>query len=138
VNLQPLLDASPAIQLHFATVMPAFFIGAWQLIVSRKGSPGHRMVGKIYLVLMSITSVAAFFIPSFSSFSVGGGPIRLGLLHLFIPLTVFSVWRTRKALREGDIATHRSSMMGMYFGGLVIAGLLTFLPGRVMWRMFFG
>ena len=29
-------------------------------------------------------------------------------------------------------------MRGLYFGGLIIAGLLTFLPGRIMHRMFFG
>jgi uncharacterized membrane protein len=29
-------------------------------------------------------------------------------------------------------------MRGMYLGGLVIAGLLTFIPGRIMYRMFFG
>ncbi len=29
-------------------------------------------------------------------------------------------------------------MTGLYFGALVIAGLLTFLPGRLMWRVFFG
>jgi hypothetical protein len=28
-------------------------------------------------------------------------------------------------------------MRGVYFAGLIIAGLLTFIPGRVMYRMFF-
>ena len=60
VNLQPILDAPFAIQLHFVTVVPAFFLGAWQLFASRKGSPSHRLIGKIYLALMSITAVAVF------------------------------------------------------------------------------
>jgi uncharacterized membrane protein len=138
VDLQPILDAPIAVQLHFVTVVPAFFLGAWQLLASRKGSPSHRLIGKIYLTLMSVTTVAAFFIPSFSSFSIGVGPIRLGLIHLFIPLTVNGIWQTRKALRTGNIAAHKASMRGMYIGGLIIAGLLTFLPGRIMYRMFFG
>jgi uncharacterized membrane protein len=138
VSLQPILDAPFAIQVHFLTVVPAFFLGTWQLFASRKGSPSHRLIGKIYLTLMSITAVVAFFIPSFSSFSVGSGPIRLGLIHLFIPLTINGVWQTRKALRTGNIAAHKASMRGLYFGGLIIAGLLTFLPGRIMYRMFFG
>jgi uncharacterized membrane protein len=137
VSLQPLLDAPFAIQFHFLTVVPAFFLGAWQLFLSYKGSPSHRLLGKIYLTLMLATSVAAFFIPSFTSFSIGGGPIRLGLIHLFIPLTLNGIWQTRRALRTGNIAAHKASMRGMYFGGLLIAGLLTFLPGRVMYRMFF-
>jgi uncharacterized membrane protein len=138
VDLQPLLEAPVTVQLHVATVVPAFFLGAWQLLASRKGSSSHRLIGKIYLTLMSVTAMVAFFIPSFSSFSVGAGPIRLGLIHLFIPLTVHGVWRTRKALRAGDIAAHRASMRGLYFGGLIIAGLLTFLPERIMYRIFFG
>jgi len=138
VDLTPILEAPLSIQLHFVTVVPAFFLGAWQLIGSRKGSTSHRLIGKIYLTLMSITAVAAFFIPSFTSFSVGAGPIRLGLIHLFIPLTVNGIWQTRKALRTGNIAAHKASMRGLYIGGLIIAGALTFLPGRVMYRMFFG
>ena len=138
VNLQPILEAPFAIQLHFITVVPAFFLGAWQLLISHKGSASHRVIGKVYLTLMSITAAAAFFIPSFSSFSVDAGPIRLGLIHLFIPLTVHGIWRTRKALRTGDIAAHKASMRGLYIGGLIIAGALTFAPGRIMWRIFFG
>ncbi len=137
MNLRPLLNAPLAIQLHVFTVVPAFFLGAWLLVVSRKGSDAHRLAGKIYLTLMFATAVVAFFIPSFMSVSLGAGPLRLGLIHLFIPLTIFSVWRTRKALREGNIKAHRASMMGLYFGGLVIAGLLTFIPGRIMFRIFF-
>jgi uncharacterized membrane protein len=53
-------------------------------------------------------------------------------------LTVFSVWRTVRALRAGNIPAHRASMRGLYIGGLIIAGLLTFAPGRIMYRMFFG
>jgi uncharacterized membrane protein len=82
--------------------------------------------------------VAAFFIPSFTPFSIGVGPVRLGLIHLFIPLTINGIWQTRKALRTGNIAAHKASMRGMYFGGMMIAGALTFIPGRIMHRIFFG
>jgi uncharacterized membrane protein len=29
-------------------------------------------------------------------------------------------------------------MTGLYFGALVLAGLIAFMPGRLMWRVFFG
>jgi uncharacterized membrane protein len=29
-------------------------------------------------------------------------------------------------------------MAGLFLGGLIIAGVLTFIPGRLMWRLFFG
>lgn len=136
MNLEPLLSASPAILLHFFTVVPAFVLGTYQLFISRRGSPTHRLVGKIYLVLMSVTAVAATFIPSFSSVSLGLGPLRVGLIHLFVPLTIWSVCSTRLALRAGNIHAHAASMRGLYIGGIIIAGLLTFAPGRIMYRMF--
>jgi uncharacterized membrane protein len=138
MDLAPLLDAPLAVRLHVATVVPAFFLGGWQLLASRKGSPSHRVIGTVYLTLMLVTAVTAFFIPSFSSWSLGAGSIRVGLIHLFIPLTFYGVWGTWKALRTGDIAAHRASMRGLYLGGLIIAGLLTFMPGRIMHRIFFG
>jgi uncharacterized membrane protein len=138
MDLQPLLESSFAVRLHVATVVPAFLLGAWQLLASRKGSPSHRVIGTVYLGLMVVTAVSAFFIPSFSSYSLGAGRIRVGFIHLFIPLTFFGVWGTWRALKSGDVAAHRASMRGLYLGGLIIAGLLAFTPGRIMHRMFFG
>jgi uncharacterized membrane protein len=33
---------------------------------------------------------------------------------------------------------HRSTMIGLYVGALVIAGLFTFVPGRIMHKVLFG
>jgi uncharacterized membrane protein len=138
MTLQPLLNAPLPIQLHVMTVVPAFFLGTWLLFGSTKGSPRHRLVGKIYLTLMAITATAAVFIRSFSGLSVTIGPLKLGLLHLFVALTAWSIWRTLRYVKAGEIEGHRHSMRGMYFGALIVAGLLAFAPGRIMYRMFFG
>jgi hypothetical protein len=42
--------------LHLATVLPAFAIGAFQLI-RRKRTPSHKLLGKIYMVLMLVTAL---------------------------------------------------------------------------------
>ena len=59
MTLQPLLDAPLAVIVHFATVVPAFFLGTWLLFFSTKGSPYHRLAGKVYLTLMGVTAFAA-------------------------------------------------------------------------------
>ena len=138
MTLEPILAAPLAVQLHFVTVVPAFVVGTWLLFFSRKGSPRHRLLGKVYLGLMAATATAALFIRSFSGLSVDVGPLRLGLLHLFVPLTAHGVYGALATIRAGNIAGHRSAMRGLYFGGLIIAGALAFAPGRVMYRMFFG
>jgi uncharacterized membrane protein len=119
-----------AIQIHLATVIPGFFLGTWLIFFSTKGSRYHRILGAMYMVLMTITSFAAMFIRSLS-------PGQLSWVHIFIPVTLFGVASAIWSIRRGDVKGHRASMLGVYFGGLIIAGGLTFLPGRLMYRLFF-
>lgn len=121
-----------------ATVVPAFLLGTWLLFGSTKGSPWHRLAGKTYLVLMAVTAAAATFIRSFADLSITIGPLKLGLIHLFVLLTFHGVYGALATIRKGDIDGHRGAMRGLYFGGLIIAGGLAFAPGRIMYRMFFG
>ena len=37
-----------------------------------------------------------------------------------------------------DVTVHRRTMLGLFIGGLVIAGIFTFVPGRVMYHVVFG
>jgi uncharacterized membrane protein len=120
-----------AIQIHLATVIPGFFLGTWLIFFSTKGGRFHRVLGSIYLTLMTITSVAAMFIRSLN-------PGQLSWIHIFVPLTLFGVFSAIWRIRRKDVTGHRAAMLGVYFGGLIIAGALTFYPGRLMYRLFFG
>ena len=75
MTLEPLLNAPFAIQFHVATVLPAAVLGAF-LLARPKGTPSHRLLGKIWLVLMVMTSLSTFFIHGINT--VGGfSPIHL-------------------------------------------------------------
>lgn len=137
MTLDPLVRAPLAVQLHVLTVVPAFVLGTWLLFFSPKGSRWHRVLGTAYLTLMTITSLAAIFIRAFGSLSIAVGPLRFGLFHVFVPVTLNGIVGTILALRAGDRSGHQRSMLGVYFGGLLIAGVLAFLPGRIMHRIFF-
>jgi uncharacterized membrane protein len=128
MNFEPLRHAPLAVQLHLATVIPAFFLGSWQLLVSRKGSGVHRTAGYLYLALMGTTAVIALFIHGL----MPGGPLGLSPLHLLVPLTLHGAWQSVRTARRGDIQAHRRAMKGLYVGALVIAGSLSFLPGRLL------
>ncbi len=130
MDWSPILESSLPIRVHFFTVVPAFFIGTWMIFLSTKGAPVHKRLGYVYFGLMLVTSFASFFIRSPS-----GG---LTLIHLFIPLTVVSVTSAFWAIKKGDVKGHRNAMYGLYVGALIIAGALTFLPGRRMYAVFFG
>jgi uncharacterized membrane protein len=135
MNWQPMLDASLAIQLHFYTVIPAFVLGTIQMILP-KGTRIHRWNGYAYMVLMMLTATAAIFIPSF----MAQGRIldRFGYIHLFVLLTYVSVPLALYNARKGNVAAHKHAMIGLYIGGILIAGGLAFAPGRLMHDMLFG
>lgn len=136
MNLEPLLTAPLQIQVHLLTVLPAFALGTWLLWLSSKGSQTHRVFGRLYLGLMSVTAVSATFIKAYMAPSVAIGPLRFGPLHLLVLLTGWSIWTAVTSARRGDIAAHRGTMRRLYFGGLIVAGVLALAPGRVLHRMF--
>jgi uncharacterized membrane protein len=80
---------------------------------------------------MTVTATAAIFIHQLR-------PGSFSLLHLFVVLTYWSVFSAIWNLRRKNIRGHQMAMIGLYVGGLLIAGGLTFLPGRIMHRLFFG
>lgn len=140
MTLQPVLNAPWPVILHFFTVVPAFFLGAWLLLASTKGSRPHRSVGVSYLVLMSITAASTLLIsapPAWPHVDLGHG-MRLSFIHLFIPLTASGVYNGIARVRRGDITGHRRAMIRLFVGALVIAGVLAFMPGRIMHAVVFG
>lgn len=121
------------VYLHLATVLPAFLIGTW-LLLNRKGTPHHRLLGKVYMVLMLTTAVTALFIPALLGPRLWN---HFGFIHLFSLLTIYTVPTAYLAARRHDVTTHRSSMIWLYIGGLVIAGAFAFGPGRLLNRWLF-
>ena len=135
MSLAPLFAAPFAVQLHVFTVVPAFFLGSWLIFFSRKGARRHRLAGYIYLALMTVTSIAVLFVHTI----MPDGPFYgFSPVHLFVPLTLAGVVGALYYARRHNIKAHRKSMLGVYIGGLLIAGSLTLLPGRIMHSVFFG
>lgn len=113
---------------HLATVLPAFAIGTW-LMLRRKGSANHRTWGKIYMGLMLITAAISLFMPAVV------GPRLLnhfGFIHLFSVSVFFTVPMALRAAIRHDVRTHKGNMIGLYVGGLLIAGSFAFMPGRLL------
>jgi len=135
MNLAPLVHSPLAVQIHVATVVPAFLIGTYLIFVSRKGARHHRVLGYIYLTLMTITATAALFVHALMPNSPFFG---LSPIHLFVPLTLFGVVGALRGAWTHNVRLHKRAMLGVYIGGLLIAGTLAFLPGRIMHTVTFG
>jgi uncharacterized membrane protein len=126
------------IQLHWATVMLAFFAGLLQLLLS-KGTIRHRWLGRFYAVMMMATASAAFFIRRGDVSGLEYLTFKgMSWIHIFIPLTMISIPLGVRAARQGRIGVHKAHMVGTFVGAILIAGLFTFVPGRRMHLLFFG
>lgn len=124
----------PLAYAHLATVLPAFAIGTY-LLIRRKGTPLHRLLGKLYMLLMLVTAAITLFMPA----AVGPKLFNhFGFIHLFSLLALYSVPSAYLAARRHDVRTHKGNMIGLYIGGLVIAGGFAFMPGRLLHSWLFG
>jgi uncharacterized membrane protein len=120
--------------LHLATVVPAFLIGAFQFF-RRKGTPSHRLLGKIYMLLMLATAVITLTMPA----EVGPRLLgHFGFIHAFSFLALVNVPIAYVAARRANLKVHRAAMLGLYFGGILIAGAFAFSPGRMLHAWLFG
>ena len=131
MTLAPLLAADGAIRLHAFAAMAAFILGAVQL-GAPKGTIPHRTIGWVWVVLMLAVSVSAFWIHTIRLWGPWS-PIHLLAIFTLVMLPVAVLHARRHRVRQ-----HRIAMLSLFFGALVIAGLFTLFPGRIMSTVVFG
>lgn len=131
MDFEPLLAATPAIQFHAFAAMGAFVLGLVQF-AGRKGTTPHRMIGWVWVTLMLIVAVSSFWIHNIRLWGPWSPIHFLSIFALItLPLAVY-------AAHKHKVATHKRAMISIFFGALVIAGLFTFVPGRIMHAAVFG
>jgi len=131
MSLEPLLQASPTIQIHASAAMSAFVLGIVQF-TAPKGTIPHRAVGWLWVAIMAVVSVTAFFIHEIRLW----GPFSP--IHLLAIYTLIALPLAVRHARRHAVQHHSRAMIGIFTGGLIIAGLFTFLPGRLMNAVAFG
>jgi uncharacterized membrane protein len=118
-----------SIQTHIVGVTAAIVIGV-VILTLPKGTGLHRTIGWSWVTAMSVVAITSVWMVA----DVGG----INPLHAFTAVTVVSLYVGLTGIRRGDVRRHAGAMMGLLLGGLLLAGVFAFIPGRTMWRMFFG
>ena len=90
------------------------------------------MIGSIWVLSMIAVCLSAFFIHELRVWGPWS-PIHPLAISTLVMLPV-AVWRAHRH----EVTRHRRAMLGLFLGALVIAGLFTFLPGRIMHAVFVG
>ena len=131
MSLAPLLDAAPAIPFHAFAAMAAFALGLVQL-AAPKGTLPHRTLGWIWVALMAFVAVSSFWI---HQIRLVGPWSPIHLLSIFTPIMlVVGVM----AARGHNVRRHKITMISIFAGALLVAGLFTLVPGRIMHTVIFG
>lgn len=119
---------TPVIAAHAAAAFTAVVLGA-ALLAGRKGHRAHRVAGWIWVMMMAFVAGVSFAIR---------GPDGFSWIHGLSAYTLFALgWGVLMA-RLHRVRHHRSTMVAMYIGALVITGLFTLLPGRLIGQAVWG
>ncbi|KKB10854.1 hypothetical protein VE25_15840 [Devosia geojensis] len=121
----PLLTSPVTIQIHALAAMSALFVGL-VLLFRRKGDAPHRLLGRMWVTLMTVLAITAFFIYEIRLL----GPFSP--LHLLAILTLYTLLRGVWFIRHGEVGKHKAAMRTLFFAALIGAGIFTLLPGRVL------
>jgi uncharacterized membrane protein len=120
---------SPVIQVHVYTALAAIVLGA-VMMTSVKGRTFHRVAGWVWVSIMMVAAGSSLFI-------TGLNGDKWSLIHLLSGWTLIAAPLALVAARRHKVRQHRRAMMGLFYFGVLIAGALAFIPGRLMWNVFF-
>jgi uncharacterized membrane protein len=110
------------ILLQLSAALAALMPGV-VMLVRRKGTLSHKFWGRIWAALMLTVAISSLWIPSFLHFA---------WIHLFTILTLVALPLAIYKIRRGDVQGHAATMKRLFFGGLVIAGIFTLVPGCIL------
>ncbi|WP_334193448.1 DUF2306 domain-containing protein [Pararhodobacter sp.] len=130
LNLSPLLEAAPVVQLHVAAALLALLLGPVALFRRRRDRL-HKALGYLWIAAMASAALSSFWLHSIRLI----GPF--GPIHLLSVLSLGSLVYGLRAAISGNIPAHRKTMQGLYFFGLALPGVFTLWPGRTMNRVLF-
>src|SRR5262249_10792706 len=92
----------------------------------------HRAVGWAWVTLMVIVAGSSFWIHELRVW----GP--WSPIHLLAIYTLAMLPLAAMHARRHRVEKHRKAMIAIFVGALVVAGLFTFWPGRIMHAVLFG
>src|SRR5437868_15506784 len=120
---------TPLIATHAGLAVAALAVGT-AMLLRRKGTRSHKLLGRIWVALMATVALSSFWIFEIRR---GAGPSHIHLLSVW---TLVSLALAVYYIRRGNVRAHRGFMIGTFIG-LVSAGALALAPGRALYRLFF-
>ena len=119
---------TPIIIGHTTLALTALVLGA-VLLANTKGHRAHRIGGWIWVICLGAVAGVSFAIH---------GPNGYSWIHALSVSTLVSLAFGVVFARTHRVPHHRWTMISIYAGALIIAGLFTLLPSRLIGRALWG
>lgn len=129
--MMTLFDSAAPIPSHSIAAMLAVFLGGWQLF-SEKGTRRHRIFGWAWVGLMIYVAGSSLFINELNFWRT------LTPIHVLSAWTLISLAIAVFQARGGNIRQHRLWMLSLYVLALLLTGIFTLWPGRLLHQVVFG
>ena len=131
MSFSPLLSAPLPVLLHALAAL-SICVLTIVLFTFKRGARVHRVLGWIWVCGMGFVAFSSFWISDLQQF----GPFSL--IHLLSAWTLVALVLNVRAARRHNVQAHRTGMKSLVFGALIVAGLFTLLPGRIMYQVVLG
>lgn len=131
MSVSPLFTAPLPVLLH-ALVALSLCLITIALFSFKRGARMHRILGWIWVVGMGFVAFSSFWISDLRQI----GPFSV--IHGLSLWTLIALVLNVRAARSHNVKAHRRGMKSLVFGALMMAGLFTLFPGRIMFQVVMG
>ncbi len=115
---------TPLLVSHVVAATVSVALGAVQLR-RRKGDARHRLLGRVWVLLMLWTAVSSFWIRDLRDGA-------FSWLHVLSLVTLVTVTLGVVAVRRGDLRGHRANMTGSWLGSATAMLFALAIPSRLI------
>ncbi|MEH3033886.1 MAG: DUF2306 domain-containing protein [Aeromicrobium erythreum] len=116
---------TPLIAAHAFAAVVALLLGGWQLFLGPRGTRGHRLAGRVWVVALLFVAGSSFWIQEIR-------PGHFSALHALSVVTLVTVPLGILAARRGDLRHHRSAMTGNWLGLVGAGAAAALVPQRAI------
>ncbi len=111
------------VAVHAFAALVALLVGFWQLFLGPRGTPGHRLAGRVWVGAIMFVAASSFWIQEIR-------PGSFSPLHALSVVTLVTVPLGVLGARQGRIRDHRSAMTGNWIGLVGAGAAAALVPDR--------
>ena len=116
---------TPLLVSHVFAALTSVVLGGYQLWRRPRGDARHRLLGRVWAVLLLWTAITSFWIRDINEGA-------FSWLHVLSVVTLVTVTLGVVNARRGNVQAHRGNMVGSWLGAVGAMFAAIAIPGRMV------